>query len=182
MRCDGYHKLMQAEAELDVKVRHLLMNQYSWNLDDFVYFEKQVPSPFTFANKVNYDCGPKRLKEIYDQIITWMKQGWRPRHIEANSLKNYYAFSKDGFFKKDIETIVSFCKSIEALEQKIILNEELFLRLSGACEDSDDPSEKMSKHPVKEAEIQEKWETFQKLVLLVKKLREKFEKDRSKKP
>lgn len=59
-----------------------------------------------------------------------MKGGWRPKHIEASTLKNYYAFGRDGFLKKDIDTITHFCDSLKELEHKLTEREELFLELS----------------------------------------------------
>jgi len=52
------------------------------------------------------------------------------RHISANTLSNYNAFGIEGFFKRDIETINSWCAAIEVLEARIRADQKLFLDLS----------------------------------------------------
>jgi hypothetical protein len=98
MRCEDYWRAMQAEAEVENKLRAKIMNNYKWDLEKFEFFELQVPTSFVYLEKTP-DDDVKTLAEIFDTIIVWMKTGWHPEHIKANTLKNYYAFGFEGFFK-----------------------------------------------------------------------------------
>ena len=105
-----------------------------------------------------------------------MKCGWRIKSIESITLKHYYAFGKQGFFRNDIETIVNWCNMLRILDYKIRHNENLYLSLSTGIE---------SEHEIYAEEAREKWELFKQLVSLTSKLRSKFtinEANKKKKP
>lgn len=130
MQTEAYLKAMQREAEHEAKIRAMIVNQYKWDVNEFNFFEKQVPVEFKFSQPDS-----TKLAAMYDSVILWMKQGWRPRHIEANTLKNYTAFGRDGFLKRDIATICSWCDGLAALERAIMQDELVFLAKSEGTED-----------------------------------------------
>ena len=126
------------------------MNTYKWDPEEFLFFEKLVPGIYSYIDKF-YDDDTKTLGEIYETIIRWMKWGWRPKDIQGITLKSYYAFGKEGFFKHDIETINNWCSTMRILDYKIRHNEELFLSKStGKDAEFEHDAE----------EIREKWALF----------------------
>ena len=138
---------MQQEAEEDNKIRAKLFNTYKWSIDDFLYFEMQVPGQYSYIDKY-YDDDTENIGKLFEAIVAWMKQGWLPRHIEPHTLKFYYAFGRDGFFKQDIEAICNWCGSMRILDYKIRHNDDVFLLKSQA---------KGIEDPVQAMEIIEKW-------------------------
>jgi len=140
----------------------MLLNQYKWDVKEFAFFEEQVKQEFNFmTGKETIE----NLDKMYESIILWMKQGWRPRHIEANTLKNYTAFGKAGFLKKDITTICNWCDALARLEKAIVNDEKLFKLKSEGPEEIDE---------FEREEIQSKWELFQQLLAITRKLRTKL--------
>jgi len=63
---------MQAEAEVENKVRAKFMNNYKWDLDKFEYYEKQVPTSFVYLDKIT-DNDVISLGKLYDTIILFLK-------------------------------------------------------------------------------------------------------------
>jgi hypothetical protein len=63
---------MQAEAEVENKVRAKFMNNYKWDLDRFEFFEKQVPTSFVYLDKIP-DDNVKTLGKLYDTVILFLK-------------------------------------------------------------------------------------------------------------
>jgi len=49
-----------------------MMNTYKWDLDDFIFFEKQVPPNFKYIDEFVGD-DLQRARTMYDTIINWMQ-------------------------------------------------------------------------------------------------------------
>jgi len=101
----------------------LELNNYDWDIQEFIYSEKHVEGTYSYLDKF-YDDDYELLSQYYEACITFMKQGHLPKEIISKTLKYFYAFGESQFFETDVMKLNAWATSIQILEFKLRNNLE----------------------------------------------------------
>ena len=66
-----YVYLVQKETYADNIERALRLNEYDWDVDEFIYHEKQVEGAYSYLDKF-YDDDFENLAKYYEACIQFM--------------------------------------------------------------------------------------------------------------
>ena len=110
--------MVQRETFSENIERALRLNNYEWNIDDFIYHEKHVDGVYSYIDKF-YDDDHENLKKSYEACILFCKQGHLPKEIQSKTLKYFWAFGEKSFFESDVQKLSNFATSIEILDFKL---------------------------------------------------------------
>ena len=111
--------------------RALKLNEYDWEVEEFLYHEKQPEGNYSYLDKF-YDDNFEQLAAYYEASIAWMKDGFLPKTIQQKTLKYFYAFGETQFFDKDVSKLSAWANSLQMLEFKLRHNadfQQMYVKL-----------------------------------------------------
>ena len=76
-----YFKLVQSEMRQEKIDRAIRLNEYDWDVEEFLYHEKQPDGNYSYLDKF-YDDNYESLSAYYEACLNFMKQGHLPKEIQ----------------------------------------------------------------------------------------------------
>lgn len=73
-----------------------------YDINEFLFPYKKVKGDYSYLTQISDD---EQIETLFDLIGTFLISCHRPKHIEADTLKNIIAFGKSGFLKEDLQTL-----------------------------------------------------------------------------
>ena len=119
----AYVRMVQRQTYAENIERALRLNQYDWDIQDFVYHEKHVEGIYSYVDKY-YDDDIDNLSAYYEACLSFMKQGHLPKEIREKTLRYHWAFGPSEFFDKDVEKLNAWATSIQILDFKLRHNQD----------------------------------------------------------
>jgi len=126
-----YWRLLQREAHSEAIERALRLNEYEWDVEEFLFHEQQVDGVYSYLDKF-YDDNFEQLSAYYEACINFMKGGHLPKEIYQKTMKYFYAFGETQFFEKDTAKLSAWANSLQMLEFKLRHNgdfQEMYVKM-----------------------------------------------------
>ena len=132
-------RLQTSTYKLNIE-RALILNDYQWDIADFLYHEKHVDGIYSYLDKF-YDDDYEMLSQYYEACIMFMKTGHLPKEIAEKTLSYQHAFGPLEFFDRDVEKVNAWATSIQILDFKLRHNDEFlekYVNIKEIVRDEDD--------------------------------------------
>lgn len=118
MEATDYVMMVQRETYADNIERALRLNEYEWDIQDFVYHEKHVDGNYSYLDKFD-DDDYTNLERYYEACLLFMKMGHMPKEIAEKTMAYFYAFGPKEIYENDIDKLYAWASSIQILDFKL---------------------------------------------------------------
>ncbi len=103
------------QANID---RALKLADYKWSSDDFLNSEQYYRGDYRYVITAT---GVSEIRQMYQAICQFMKQGQRPQDIRSNTVEYLDYFGSEGYRGQDHERLMMWADAICQFSKKLML-------------------------------------------------------------
>ena len=112
------------EAWYEEKCAQYRMDEYSWDIEQFRFNEKQVQGNYGYICETNVN-DTDRLTQLYQQVVMFLKCCQQPRHVEGRTLLNLKTFGEGSLHQNTRVKLVNWAFAITKLDEIMRLNKNV---------------------------------------------------------